>query len=222
MLFLLFGSSAAGKTFAMDALRERAANVAIHDFDEIGVPPGADTAWRQRANELWVRRALAYQDAGIDLLLAGQAPFGELLATPSAPLVDAISACLPDCDDQTRVARLRARGPDWFARAPGDLQDYLNWAEWLRHHARDPGWRSEVIKRGAAEMHWQRWSSWQAGDPRWRVRVIDTSDVPVEHVVDELLTWIEDERAQVRNRTHPLLRCWAHSADAEPADGGSS
>ena len=197
MLFLLFGASAAGKTFALNSLRDRVPDLAIHDFDEIGVPPGADTVWRHRANEEWIRRALDYQAAGTDLLLAGQTPFGELLATPSAPLLDAISACLIDCDDDTRVARLRARGPEWFAQTAGDLQDYLDWAEWMRRHASDPTWRRDVIRKEATEgeMHWIRWSDWTADDPRWRVRVLDTSGLPVEQVASELAEWIAEERA---------------------------
>ena len=78
------------------------------------MPVGADTEWRHGANEKWVCRAVDYQAAGIDLLLAGQTPLGELLATPSAPQLEAISACLLDCDDETRVERLKARGPEWF------------------------------------------------------------------------------------------------------------
>jgi hypothetical protein len=209
VLFLLFGSSAAGKTFALDALRTRKPDLAIHDFDEIGVPLGADTAWRQRSNELWIQRALDYQTEGVDLLLAGQTPVGELLASPSAPLLHAISACLIDCDDQTRVARLRARGPEWLARSPGDLQDYLNWAEWMRRHSEDPNWRPDVIRVGDEEvMRWERWSGWHRGDSRWRIRTIDTSALPVAEVADQLSSWIEDERAQVRAGTHPLLH-WA-------------
>lgn len=205
MLFLVFGSSAAGKTVALDALRERMPELAIHDFDEIGVPRDADTAWRQRANELWVRRALDYQTQGADLLLAGQTPLGEVLATPSAPLLEAISACLLDCSEEVRLARLRARGPKWLARVPGDLRDHLNWGEWMRGHAQDPGWRPHVIRQdGSAEMRWERWSDWPAGDPRWRVRVVDTSDLSVERVADELWTWIEEERALVLRGAHPL------------------
>jgi hypothetical protein len=112
-------------------------DLAIHDFDEIGVPPGADAAWRRRANEEWSRRALDYQAQGIDLLLAGQTPLREFLEAPSALLLEAISACLLDCDDETRIARLRARGSEWFTRSAGELQHYLNWAEWLRSHARE-------------------------------------------------------------------------------------
>jgi hypothetical protein len=143
----------------------RVTDLAIHDFDEIGVPPGADAAWRRRANEDWVRRALDYQAQGMDMLLAGQTPLGELLEAPSAPRLEAISAWLLDCDDETRVTRLDARGPEWLTRSAAELQDYLNWAEWLRSHAR--------------ERH---------------VRVIDTSALSVEQVADELAAWIAAER----------------------------
>jgi len=206
VLFLLFGSSAAGKTVVLDALRGRIADLAVRDFDEIAVPSDADTAWRHRANEQWVRRALDYQAEGTDLLLAGQTPFGELLAAPSASRLEAISGCLIDCDDETRVARLRARGPEWFARTGGELQDYLNWASWMREHAADPSSRIEVIRQEATldEMRWSRWSSWRAGDPRWRVRAIDTSASSVEKVADELIEWISQERALFRSGAHPL------------------
>lgn len=205
MLFLLFGSSAAGKTAALKGVRERMPELAVHDFDEIGVPPDADTAWRQRANEIWLRRALGLQESGHDLLLAGQVPLGEILAAPSAAELEGISACLLDCDDEIRIGRIRARGPGWFARVPGELREHLNWAEWMRHHASSPSWRQDVIREaGAAEMRWERWARWREGDPRWRVRVIDTSERPVEQVVDELTSWIKDERGLLRSGLHPL------------------
>jgi hypothetical protein len=95
-----------------------------------------------------------------DLLLAGQTPFGELLAAPSARLLEAISGCLIDSDDETRIARLRVRRPVWFTRSAGDVEDYLNWAEWMRRHAVDPSCRTDVIRTQTAdgELGWQRWS----------------------------------------------------------------
>ena len=167
MLFLLIGSSAAGKTFALDELRRRGLDMAIHDFDEIGVPPGADQAWRRRSNEVWIRRALDLQAEGRDLLLAGQTPYAELLASPSATLLDAVAVCLIDCDDETRLARIRARGPEWLSRSGAELADYLAWAEWLRRHA---------------------------GEPGGRLATVDTSGVPVERVADAVVEWIETER----------------------------
>lgn len=148
MFFLLFGSSCSGKTLAVDALRGRLDALAIYDFDEIGVPAGADLAWRHRADEEWVQRALEHQVRGTDLLLAGQTPLGELLAVPSASRLEAISACLLDCDDSTRASRLQARGPEWLSRTCGTVPDYLNWADWMRGHAADPRSRIEVIRGG--------------------------------------------------------------------------
>jgi hypothetical protein len=223
VLFLVFGSSAAGKTAALSALRGRVADLAIHDFDEIGVPVDADRAWRQRSNEIWLRRALAYQGPGTDLLLSGQTPLGELLATPSAPLVDGISACLVDCDDETRIGRLEERGAEWWARAHGELDDYLNWAAWMRRHAADPSWLPEVIVTDDAlpEMRWDRWSEWQASDPRWRVRVIDTSRLAIEQVAATVAAWIADERALLRSGAHPLA-AWAADERRRYAGGGRS
>jgi hypothetical protein len=200
VFFLVFGASAAGKTSALNQLREGRLSLAIHDFDEIGVPADADTAWRHRAEEEWVRRALDHQAEGVDLLVAGQIPFGELLAAPSAELLESISACLIDCDDKTRIARLRARGPEWPGWLFGDLQDNLNWAEWMRHHVRDSTWRTDVIRHADSdgEMRWDRWSDWPPGDPRWRVHVIDSTRLSVKQVADELSAWIDHERALFR------------------------
>jgi hypothetical protein len=194
----------------MNALRDRVPDLALHDFDEIGVPPGADTAWRHRASEQWVERALRYQAEGGDMLLAGQTPIGEILAAPSATCLDAISSCLLDCTDHARIARLRARGPEWLTQVGGDLQAYLNWAAWMRMHAVDPSWRLDVIRADATEgeMAWERWSDWEEGDPRWRVLVIDTSGTTVDQVANALADWIAGERALLRSSTHPLAD-WA-------------
>lgn len=71
--------------------------------------------------EHWVRRALEYQDDGIDLLLPGQSPLGEVLAAPSAPMLDGIAVCLVDVADG-------ARRPD------------MAWNRWNRWTAADPRW----------------------------------------------------------------------------------
>lgn len=195
MLFLVFGSSCSGKTSVLQALRGRVDRLAEHDFDEIGVPPHATIDWRHRGNEHWLRRAIEYQHDGIDLLLAGQTPLGEMLASPSAPLIESISACLLDCDDAARLDRMHARGARWLEHSAGTIEDYLEWAEWMRRHAVDPQWMREVIVRGDADMRWERWSDWQAGDPRWRVHVVDTTGRSVEQTAEDLRAWIEAERA---------------------------
>jgi hypothetical protein len=201
VLFLVFGASASGKSVALTEVgARRIPRLAIHDFDEIGVPAAPDRRWRQAANETWLCRALEYQAEGTDMLLAGQTSLGELLATPSAPRLDGIAACLLDCTDETRRERLRASRPEREASRKGDVDAYLSWAAWMRRHAEDPSWMPEVIATadGAPGMRWDRWSDWQAGDPRWQVRVVDTSALTIEEVASELVDWIAEERADGR------------------------
>jgi hypothetical protein len=213
-LFLVFGSSAAGKTTALEGLRVRMPDLAVHDFDELEPPPRATQGWRHTANEEWLQRAIAYQEVGRDIVLCGQTPFGELLATPSATKINGISACLIDCDDATRASRIRARGESWFKRTAGHLQHeftweqwierHISWARWLREHAGDPTARPEaILNPSGSEMVWSRWTDLNPGDPCWRVHVIDTTRLNPEAVAVELANWIEAERALLRRGKHP-------------------
>jgi hypothetical protein len=216
VLFLVFGSSASGKTTLMHDVLPLLDRVEGHDFDEIGVPPGADTAWRQRTYRAWVDKALALQQEGTDLLLCGQTPLGELLAAPHAPELDAIAACLIDCDDWTRAERLEGRGESWFKRSAGPLMDtftwpqwvhtHLMWADWLRRHASDPTWMRHVIQipETECEMNWQRWNDWQPGDRRWRVHTIDTTALARADAARALAEWIQNERELLQRDEHPL------------------
>jgi hypothetical protein len=218
LFFLLFGSSASGKTTLMNDALPLVRNLEGHDFDELEPPPGADTAWRHRGYPTWVERALECEQRGNDMVLCGQTPFGELLASPHAPRLEAISACLIDCDDVTRAARLEGRGETWFARTAGPLQEthtwpdwvdrHLKWADWLRRHAQDPTWMPHVIRvpESEDEMRWERWSDWTAGDPRWRVHAIDTSATPRPVAARALAEWVEDERKLLGDGQHPLAK----------------
>jgi hypothetical protein len=218
MVFLLFGSSASGKTTLTQDVVPLLEGAEGHDFDELEPPPGADTAWRHRGYAYWIERALELEEQGTDLILCGQTPLGELLAAADSTQLDAISACLIDCDDATRAARLEGRGGAWFARAAGPLQDtytwpewvsrHLSWADWLRNHARDPRYRQFVLHAPETEreMRWERWQTWTAGDPRWRVEVIDTTATTREIAARRLADWITVERALLAAGDHPLAR----------------
>jgi len=128
MLFLLWGASGAGKATCLRALKQAPPTLAAHDFDEVGVPASPDAAWRHRTAEQWVRRALAYQEQGCDMLLSRQLAYGELLAGPSADVLTGITSCLLDCDDYERVERIRRRRRGTGAAT----QDMRCWAVWLR------------------------------------------------------------------------------------------
>src|SRR5688500_5179540 len=105
MLFSLTGASGAGKSAALAHLRDVSdwgAAVQCVEFDSIGVPANADTAWRHEAIEHWIRRALEAQAQGSHLLLCGQVPMGELLAAPSADRLEGVAVCLLHCSPDVR------------------------------------------------------------------------------------------------------------------------
>lgn len=201
MLFLLTGASGSGKTACLAALAGRLAKLALHDFDEVGVPTAPTPEWRIGANEEWLRRALRCQAMGRDMLLVGQTPLGELLACPLAIELDGIAACLLDCDDLERRHRLSRRPEDFGP-------EHFSWAEWQRRHAADPRWEQHVIRDAAPQLAWSRWDRWRTGDPRWTVRRIHTTGLSIEQVTERVIAWIEEQRGLHADGVHPLDGNW--------------
>ena len=205
---MLTGSSCSGKSTLAFAVAGRFDRLAVHDTDESGVPRAPSTHWRNHNTEEWILRGLDYQADGVDLLLTAQAPLGEVLACPSAPLLNAIAVCLVDVGDEHRRRRLSERDPGRWSRSDADR--FNNWAAWHRGHANDPRYRPDVLTANSApEMAWHRWSSWTAEDPRWLTHVINTTDRPHEASVDELAQWIARQREALHSGRHPLRRGWA-------------
>ncbi|AUY47676.1 hypothetical protein [Streptomyces sp. CB01881] len=220
MLLKLTGSSGAGKTTLAFAVADRLDGVVVHDFDEVGVPdPPIPPDWRHRTTEVWVRRALEYQARGMDLLLSGNSPLGEVLAAPSAPLLDGIAVCLIDVADQDRRDRLAVRDGGRWDQAATDA--FCGWAAWHRGHARDPRFRPDVIIDGSRpEMAWHRWTTWTAGDPRWRTHLIDTSGRSPAASVDQVERWVTEQREAHRSGRLALARGWTDKA-SRPTDHGA-
>ena len=131
-----------------------------------------------------VRRAVELDEEGRHLLLAGDpvAP-GEVLAAPSAPMVD-IAVCLLDIDEEAQRERLRRRGdPEEL------LPRHVAFADWLRHHARDPRHMPHVLSTdGWSEMRWSRLTSMPTD--QWRISVIDGSDMTRAEANQAALQWV--------------------------------
>lgn len=191
-----------------DATAALIGDIAVHDFDEIGVPDDADLEWRQRSLELWIRRAVDYQMVGIDLLLTGQSPLGEVLAAPSADRLDGIAVYLVDVADETRRQRRAQRDP---AGGPPDaVEAFTNWTAWHRQHAADPRHRPDVLTAGSwPRMAWHRWTAWSASDPQWCTRTLDTTDHPIAASIAALAAWVVEQRDLNRVGTLPLAPGWA-------------
>ncbi|MDN3025690.1 hypothetical protein [Streptomyces sp. S.PB5] len=207
MLLILTGSSCSGKSTLAFPAGERFDRLAVHEMDESGVPQNPPRYWRNHITEEWIQRALEYQADGIDLLLTAQTPLGEILASPSAPLLDGIAMCLVDVADAERRRRLDDRDPGRWSEAAIDA--YINWAAWHRGHAQDPEHRPEVIiDKGAPNMAWHRWTSWTANDPRWQTHILDTTDRDRQECVAELEQWVTRIRADFRAGRHLLSNDW--------------
>ena len=190
MIYFVTGASGAGKTACLETLRKLCPEVMFYDFDEVGVPEGADKKWRQRTTEHWLRTAIENEASMRDTCISGGAIFGEILACPSAPKVSGIELCLLDCYDTVRIERLKNRGTH------GATQDMLCWAAWQRMHLVDPQWRQDVIRDDSAEeILWGRWENWQQGDPRWRQSRIDTTDLTIDQVANAVSSWMESFKA---------------------------
>jgi len=188
-MFFLTGASGSGKSASLPGLRTALPSIDWHDFDEFGVPAPCPREWRPQTTERWIKVALENQRLGKNTGIAGGAIMGEVLACPSAACVDKIHVALLDCHDVVRLDRL------WKRDTHGATQDMLSWSAWQRVHAVDPQWRQDVIVQGRpCEMQWERWTSWKRGDPRWRVHVIDTTDLTIEQVVGQIVTWVQAEQ----------------------------
>jgi hypothetical protein len=186
MLFFITGASGVGKTACLPALARQLPDFTVHDFADLGVPENPDARWRQETTELWLRTYIEkHQPQGRHAVVSGEAILGEILCSPSIDQVDAFHACLLDCDDVTRVDRLRARG------TYGPNMQILCWAAFLRVHAVDPGWCPEVIQASEPSiMSWEQWTKCQRGDAVWQQKVIDTSRLTLEELAAEIAKWI--------------------------------
>ncbi|MBS0185616.1 MAG: hypothetical protein JSS34_04660 [Proteobacteria bacterium] len=56
-MYFIAGASGSGKTAIIPYLKELLGQqVALYDFDDIGVPNDADIKWRQEATEKWLQK----------------------------------------------------------------------------------------------------------------------------------------------------------------------
>lgn len=193
MLFFIPGASGAGKTSIIPMLQQRLPEMAVYDFDthplqdEIGIMETPEQ--RQQVAEAWIQTALAHGTT--PTVVSGLGVMGEVLACPSAPLIDHIAFCLLDCEDIVRLDRIRKRGDVQNAS-----MEILCWSAWLRVHHVDPQFRPDVINNGRnPAMVWSRWSSWERHHPHWRCYTIDTTHLSLQVVTDGVVEWIRAEQA---------------------------
>lgn len=188
MFLLVTGASGAGKSTTRQLIADQLApGIECVELGHLAtIPPVPTVAWRQRATEAAVQRAVALQRDGRHLLLAGDpVAAGEVVAAPSADRLNAIAVCLLDVDAETQAARLAQRGDD-----PRLFVHHRAFAAWMRAHARDPRHMLHVLSTNAWDaMRWQRLSGIDPAHGEWAMHVIDSSERSPHEVARQIRAW---------------------------------
>lgn len=196
--YFVSGASGSGKTAICADLQQILGNdVAVYDFDSIGVPQDAGKQWRQQASEEWLQRLLK---EGKDACLLGQMVLGEILACPSAKHLGKIHFCLLDVSDYERIQRLKNRN------TYGIDQNMLNWSSWLRMHHQDPQWMPQVIQENCwDQLDFHRWEHITAWSSLALVKNLDTTTLSIPQVAKSLVQWINSQKGErIANTAYTL------------------
>jgi hypothetical protein len=198
VLLLITGAGGAGKSSVRAAIEPELSPLVecVELADVVAVPAAPTPAWRQRATEAVVRRALEQQQSGRHLLLSGDpVAAAEVVAAPSATALDGVAVCLLDVSPEAQACRLAMRGDD-----PSLLTRHQAFAEWMRRHASDPLHMPHVLSTGGGdEMRWDRLTRLT---PSWRIHRVDTSTMTRQAVAETVLGWC---RSVLAGR-EPVLR----------------
>lgn len=186
-IYFISGASGSGKTTIIPYLKKILDNdIAIYDFDDIGVPKNADTKWRQESTEKWISKLV---DQNKSACLLGQMVLGEIVACPSAAQLERVNFCLLDAHDFTRIKRLKERN------MYGADQNMLNWAAWLRMHTLDPQWHLHVIKDNAwSGLDFKVLEILDSWKEKAQTKIIDTTKLSLNQVAVEIADWIQKEK----------------------------
>jgi len=192
IFYFIAGASGSGKTAIIHNLKKILGDtVSVYDFDDIGVPEGADKRWRQESTEKWLKKMLKENK---DVCLLGQIVLGEILACPSASKMGKVHFCLLDVNDFERIQRLKKRN------TYGVDQNMLNWSSWLRMHHQDPQWMQHVLKEDSWQgLDFRQWDTLESWDSKANIKHLDTTEFSINQVAESISVWI----AEINNKNDP-------------------
>lgn len=171
MLFVLTGSAGSGKSTALRELSGRRDDLAVFDFDDLRPPADATQSWWQRQIDDRVTWAVAEQAHGKDTVLAGWLTVGEVLAVPSAARLEGVAACLLDCSDDVRLARIerRAASGTWRQHTPEEVAGFLRAAARMRESGADMfRLDTTTLDAGTVVTRLDEWIAWHSTPPASR------------------------------------------------------
>lgn len=122
--FLITGTCGAGKTTLVQELKKRQLNnFIVYDFDDCGVPDGADVTWRKKATRNWLKTLKESNSKGFHTILCGGSVPPEVLECPEYEESLNIHFGFIKASDALVKERLQER--NWDIK---QIEDNINWA----------------------------------------------------------------------------------------------
>lgn len=125
--FFITGTSGSGKTTLMNVLKEQLSSkdFLVYDFDEVGVPEGADKEWRLQTTKYWLQQAkVNYLQKKVTVICGVSVP-SEVVEL-SRPYNFSIYFGFIKIDDDVIIKRLHQR--KWSKQL---IKDNIKWAHHL-------------------------------------------------------------------------------------------
>jgi predicted ABC-type ATPase len=153
-LYIITGSCGAGKSSVIPFLKRAFPAMAVHDFDEVGVPHNPGIAWRMNATRHWLTVAHHHIMNGQSMILCGLILPQEVEELHHEDFT--IRICLLDVIEAERAARLKKRN------AARDVILDVDELYGLRKWVRESKYESTVIDTSATSpedvsmkiVHW--------------------------------------------------------------------
>jgi hypothetical protein len=133
-VFFITGTSGAGKSILTQELKKKLSSThyAIHDFDEVGVPPNPDKAWRERTTHYWIKKVLDNTKHDLTTIISGVSVPAEIeIAAQALHNTDPIYFGCISINDSTIQKRLTAR--HWNEQL---IKDNIAWGKYLEDAVR--------------------------------------------------------------------------------------
>ena len=127
-LFIVTGTSGAGKSTVVPELRRRLPAFDVFDMDLLAGDDWQQIKWN------WLKIAHSIAQSGRGTVLCGTVVPENLAGAPYLPYFDAICYLNLHCDDETRAARLRAR-PAYRGTTEEFIAGHADFARWLLANA---------------------------------------------------------------------------------------
>ncbi len=125
-VFFITGTSGSGKSTLVSILKDDLPLAEVHDFDEGGVPDGADENWRIQRTNQWLEKAVEYTQKGKSTIICGVSVPKEIKNSPFYSKSLDVHYGFIYVDENEIRRRLQARG--WQEKL---IEDNIAWSAHL-------------------------------------------------------------------------------------------